>query len=116
MLKNQTTWDNFASLDIRVGKVIKVEDFARASKPTYKLEIDFGRELGIKKSSAQLVDFYSKEDLLGKLVVGVVNFPPKNIAGFMSEVLVLGIYQCGTEKVVLLRPDSEDVELGDVVG
>ena len=116
MLKNQTNWDNFIGLDIRVGKIIKVDDFERAKIPTYKLEIDFGEEIGIKKSSAQLVDLYSKEDLLRKTIVAVVNFPEKNIAGFMSEVLVLGIYRKGTNKVVLLRPDSDDVELGDVIG
>lgn len=116
MLKPETNWDNFESLDIRVGKIIKAEDFERAKVPTYKLEIDFGTDLGIKKSSARLVDLYSKEDLLNKLIIAVVNFQPKNIAGFMSEALVLGVYQAGSEKVVLLKPDSDEVNLGDKIG
>ena len=116
MKKNETNYENFDSLDIRVGKIVKAEDFERAKNPAYKLEIDFGSEVGLKKSSARLTDLYKKEDLVGKVIVAVVNFPEKNIAGFMSEALVLGVYQFGSERVVLLKPDSDDVEVGDFVG
>ena len=83
------TWADFQKLDIRVGRVVDVQDFPEARKPAYRLWIDFG-ELGVKRSSAQITDLYKKEDLVGRLVVAVVNFPPKQIATFMSEVLVLG--------------------------
>jgi len=91
------TYDDFLKLDIRVGKIIEVEDFPEAKKPSYKLVIDFGPEIGIKKSSAQLVNYYKKKELMGKKVLGVVNFPPKQIGPFVSEVLTLGV------------PDKEDV-------
>jgi tRNA-binding protein len=96
------TWDDFEKIDIRTGTIIAVADFPKAKRPAYQLTIDFG-ESGIKKSSAQIVSLYSKEDLLGKQIVAIVNFPPKQIADFMSECLVLGVY---TEKneVVLLQP------------
>lgn len=98
------TWADFQKLDIRVGRVVEVQDFPEARRPAYRLLIDFG-ELGVKRSSAQITDLYSKEDLLGRLVVAVVNFPPKQIATFMSEVLVLGAMD--PEGVVLLAPDRE---------
>ena len=106
----QISFEDFLKIDMRVGRVIKVEDFPEAKKPSYKLTIDFGSEIGIKKSSAQLTHFYTKEQLVGKLVVGVVNFPPKQIANFYSEVLTLGFV---TEKggVVLLEPE-QDTPLG----
>ena len=100
------TYDDFAKVDIRVGKIIKVEDFPQARKPAYKLEIDFGSEIGIKKSSAQIVKHYTKEELMGKLVMGVVNFPVKQIGPFMSESLTLGVSDENGD-VVLLSPTKE---------
>ena len=85
------TIDDFLKLDIRVGKVIEVSDFPEAKKPAYKLKIDFGSEIGVKNSSVQIIALYSKEELVGKLVLGVVNFPPRKIGPFESEVLTLGI-------------------------
>ena len=97
------TWDDFEKIDIRAGTVVEVSDFPKARKPAWKLKIDFG-ELGIKQSSAQITAFYSKESLLNSQVIAVVNFPPKQIADFYSECLVLGVYT-GQKDVVLLRPD-----------
>ncbi len=106
------TFDEFMDLDIRVGRVINAEDFPKARQPAYKLTIDFG-PLGVKNSSAQITELYKKEDLVGKEVVAVMNFPPKQVADFVSEVLVLGVY---TENgVVLLQPDRE-VPLGCKIG
>ncbi|MBO8142434.1 MAG: tRNA-binding protein [Firmicutes bacterium] len=102
------TWEDFQKLDIRVGRVLEAQDFPEARKPAYRLVIDFG-PLGVKKSSAQITDRYSKEDLVGRLVAAVVNFPPKQIGPFVSEVLVLGAMAEGG--VVLLAPD-EAVEPG----
>lgn len=103
--------EDFEKLDIRVGKIIEVEDFPEARKPSYKLKIDFGEEIGIKNSSAQLVDLYKKEELKGKLVLGVVNFPPRQIGPFLSEVLTLGVPdkdgQC-----ILIVPDKDIAKLG----
>lgn len=97
------SWDDFEKIDIRVGTIMEVTDFPKAKKPAYQITIDFG-ELGIKKSSAQITAMYTKDELMGKQVVAIVNFPPKQIANFFSECLVLGVY---TDKkdVVLLQPE-----------
>jgi len=102
------SYEDFEKVDIRIGKILKAEDFPEARKPAYKLTIDFGA-LGIKMSSAQITN-YKKEELAGKQVIAVVNFPKKQIAGFMSEVLTLGVPD-KEGKIILLRPDK-DVELG----
>lgn len=101
----QITYDYFEKVDIRVGKIIKVEDFPKARKPAYKLWLDFG-ELGVKKASAQITKLYGKDDLPGRLIIAVTNFPPRQIGDFMSEVLVLGVV-LDDDKVVLVQPDSE---------
>ena len=100
------SWDEFEAVDLRVGTIIEAEEFPEARQPAYKLHVDFGNEIGIKKSSAQITDLYDFEDLVGKQVVAVVNFPPKQIGPFMSECLVTGFYQQGDE-VVLAVPDRE---------
>lgn len=100
------TWEEFRKVDIRVGKVLAAEDFPEARNPSYRLTIDFG-PLGVKRSSAAVRSWYAKADLLGRHVLAVVNFPPKQIANFLSEVLVLGAVQ-PDGKVVLLRPDTEE--------
>ncbi len=97
------SWDDFEKIEIRAGTVIEVSDFPKARKPAYKLLIDFG-ELGIKRSSAQVTTMYTKESLLNKQVIAVVNFPPKQIADFISECLVLGVYTAEKE-VILLQPE-----------
>ena len=101
----QITYADFEKVDIRVGKIIKVEDFPKALKSSYKLWIDFG-ELGIKQSSAQITRLYPKDDLIGRLIIAVVNFPPRQIADFISEVLVLGVV-LDNDEVVLVQPDSD---------
>jgi tRNA-binding protein len=107
------SFDDFEKLDMRVGRVIDVEEFPEARVPAWKLTVDFGAEIGTKRSSAQITH-YPAESLVGRLVVGVVNFPPKRIAGFPSEVLVLGALD-DEKGVVLLEPDDE-VELGSPIG
>ncbi|HEX3294674.1 MAG TPA: tRNA-binding protein [Solirubrobacterales bacterium] len=106
----EITWEQFEAVDMRVGRVVGVKEFPEARVPAWKLEIDFGPEVGRKRSSAQ-ISHYSLEELEGRLVVGVVNFPPKRIGPFLSEVLVLGALD-DEKGVVLLRPD-DDVEPGD---
>ncbi len=104
------TFEDFQKLDIRVGKIIEVESFPEAKKPSYKLKIDLGAEMGVKKSCAQLCKSYRKEDLIGKLVLCVVNFAPRQIGPALSEVLTLGVP--GNDKeCVLIQPERE-VQLG----
>ncbi len=105
--------DDFIKLDIRVGTIIEVNDFPKAKRPAYKLTIDFGDEIGIKKSSAQITDVYKKGDLINKQILGVVNFPSRQVADFISEVLVLGTYS--EQGVVLIKPDI-NVKNGDKLG
>jgi len=100
------SYAEFDRVDIRVGRVVDVQDFPEARKPAFKLRIDFGPGIGIKKSSAQATKYYSKESLVNRLVVAVVNFPPKQIGPFMSEVLTLGVPD-GEGAVVLLQPERE---------
>ena len=104
------TYDDFQKVDIRVGRIIRAEPFPEARKPAIKLWVDFGPEIGEKRSSAQLTRHYTPEGLVGRLVMGVVNFPPRQIGKVMSEVLVLGVPDAEGE-VVLLQPD-QDVPLG----
>ncbi len=102
----EISWDDFEKVELRIGTVTQVEDFPEASKPAYKLTVDFGDEIGIKHSSAQITDLYTKEDLLGRQVVAVVNFPPKQIGPFISECLVTGFYR-PDGAVVLAMPESD---------
>ena len=106
----QINYDDFMKVDMRVGRVVQVDDFPKARKPAYQLRIDFGAELGVKTSSAQITKYYDKADLAGKLVLAVVNFPPRQIANFFSEVLTLGVV-LGDGDIVLVHPDR-DVPLG----
>ena len=102
---NLLSWSDFEKLDLRVGKIINAEIFAEAKKPAIKLWIDFG-DFGVKKSSAQITKFYTPESLIGKQIIAVVNFPPKQIGNFMSECLVLGAVD-NEGGVVLIQPDME---------
>ena len=115
-IENDTTtisWQDFEKIDMRIGTIINVNDFPNAKNPAYQLEIDFG-QLGIKKSSAQITSLYSKEDLIGKQIMAVVNFPKKQIATFMSECLVMGVYGNNND-VILLNPERK-VENGSKIG
>lgn len=108
-----TNFEKFVDLDIRVGEIVDAKVFEKARKPAYKLWVDFGEEIGTKKTSAQITEHYNTEELIGKQVLAVINFEPRQIADFMSEVLVLGTYSEGG--VVLIRPDKS-VKKGDKLG
>jgi len=97
------SWNDFEKIDIRVGTIVEVNDFPKARKPAYKLVIDFGKEIGVKRSSAQITTIYSKGELTNRQVIAVVNFPAKQIADFTSECLVLGVYD-ENKNVILLQP------------
>lgn len=99
-------WDDFKKIELRVGTIVEAKDFPEARKPAYKLIIDFGKEVGIKKSSAQITDLYKKEELIGKQIIAVTNFPPKQIGTFMSECLITGVIQ-NDKSVVLAVPDKK---------
>ena len=107
------TYEDFERVDIRLGRVIEAKDFPEARMPAIKLTIDFGGDIGIKKSSAQLVGVYTPQDLMGKYVMCVVNFPPKKVGPFISEVLTLGFKNADGQGFVLAVPDKESVLLGD---
>ncbi len=106
----EISFDDFMAVDIRVGRVIRAEPFPEARKPAIKMWIDFGSEIGERKTSAQITAHYTPETLINRLVMGVVNFPPRQIGPFMSEVLVLGVSDTAGE-IVLLAPDA-DVPIG----
>ena len=113
MIKPEISWQDFEKIDIRTGTIISVSDFPEARNPSYKVEIDFG-DLGTKKSSAQITELYQKEDLIGKQIIAVVNFPKKQIANFFSECLILGVY--GENKEVTLLVTSLPTKNGLHVG
>ncbi len=105
-MKEQITYEDFNKIDIRIGTIISVKNNEKARKPSLVIDVDFGKELGVKKSSAQITHFYNEKNLMGKQVIGVCNFPEKNIAGILSQVLILGaIDQDG--KVILLHPSQK---------
>ena len=105
---NNITWEEFLKVEIRVGTIIEINDFPEAIKPAYKIKVDLGEQFGIKQSSAQITDLYTKEELINKQVIVVVNFPPKQIGPFISECLITGFYSKG-KNVVLAVPDKKIV-------
>ena len=109
----QISYDDFEKVDIRVGRIVQADEFPQARKPAYKLRIDFGPAIGVKNSSAQITKYYNPNDLVGKLVLGVVNFPPRQIATFLSDVLTLGVI-LGEGDICLVHPDR-DVPLGSPI-
>jgi tRNA-binding protein len=111
---NDITYSDFEKVDMRIGKILDCTDFDEARKPAYKLKIDFGDEIGIKNSSAQVTVRYKKDDLIGRKIVAVVNFSPKQIANFISEVLVLGV-EDSEGAIILLAPEDPDAPLGSRV-
>ena len=114
MTEHTLSYDEFLRVDVRVGRIVSVSEFPEARKPAYKLRVDFGSEIGIKQTSAHITKRYNKEALKDRKVVAVVNFPPKRIADFVSEVLVLGVDD-GNGGVILLEPESDDAPLGSRV-
>lgn len=110
---NDLRWEEFECVDMRVGRIVEVEEFPEARHPAWKLRVDFGAELGVRRSSAQITN-YSRAELQGRLVIGVVNFPPKQIGPVRSECLVLGTYT--QDRLVLLLSPEPHAELGDRVG
>lgn len=113
MIKPEITFDDFNKVDIRVGTIIEVTDFPKAKKPAYQLTIDFG-DLGIKKSSAQITQLYSKNELLNKQVLAIVNFKDKQIANFISECLVLGV-ENDKKEIVLLQASNPSIKKGEQI-
>src|SRR3989344_2347121 len=107
------TYEDFEKVDIRVGKIIEIYDFPEARKPSFKLKIDFGPEIGVKTSSVQAVGAHTKKELMGMLVLGVVNFPPKHVGKFVSEVLTLGFKNADGIGWVLVTPSKPTVKIGD---
>ena len=107
------TYEDFQKVDIRLGKIIDAQDFPEAHTPAFKLKIDFGPEVGVKTSSAQLKGAHTAEELMGMLVLGVVNFPPKQIGPFVSEVLTLGLHNTEGDGWVLVVPAKKSVAMGD---
>ncbi len=110
----EISWSDFARVEFRVGTIVGVEDFPEARKPAYQIQVDFGPELGIKRTSAQVTALYSKEELIGRQIIGVVNFPPKQIGPMLSEFLLTGLYRADGA-VVLAVPDLP-VENGALLG
>lgn len=113
MIKPEISWEDFEKLDIRTGTILSASDFPKARNPSYQLEIDFG-DLGIKKSSAQITDLYQKEELIGKQIIAIVNFPKKQIANFFSECLILGVI--GENKEVTIVSVTLPVKNGLSIG
>jgi tRNA-binding protein len=112
-MSDDLAWDEFMRVDMRVGRIVEIEDFPEARKPAWKLRVDFGEEIGMRRSSAQITN-YGRDELVGRLVVAVVNFPPKQIGPVRSECLVLGTYTA--DGVVLLLTPEPEAALGDRVG
>ena len=112
-MKPTITFEDFSIVDIRIGTIINVKDFPKAKKPAYQITIDFG-EIGLKKTSAQITQLYTKEQLIGKQITAIVNFKPKQIANFMSECLILGI-ENNQQKIVLLKASKTAIKNGEQV-
>jgi len=113
-MNNELTWNDFEKVEMRIGTILEVKDFPEARNPAYQLHIDFGKEIGVRKTSAQITQKYSKEELVGKQIVAVVNFPKKQIGNFMSECLLLG--SIGENKEVVLLASDKPVENGLRIG
>ena len=113
-MNNELTWNDFEKVEMRIGTILEVKDFPEARNPAYQLHIDFGKEIGVRKTSAQITQKYSKEELVGKQIVAVVNFPKKQIGNFMSECLLLG--SIGENKEVVLLGSDKPVENGLRIG